>query len=272
MRVSRPQLPAPKNAAATARDKAATAASTAYDDALARKKNPKHMAAALFEKQLQTRRAEASKLAEDEQSAGDVVPQSSHDSFDNAAPAASSWTGGSSTPQAAGAGQAVGEAPALPEGWGAAWDATANAFYYYTSSGHTQWEPPVSAHLDGHGADKGNALDDDPSLPEELRRELKKQARRGGGGGLETLAARAPVVTTGDLWNGEKHQEYTSMAAAFHVPMNVVPPPSGSPDLAAPACLLAASLPPLPPAVLPPARCTPRSLTRALLLVRLLIN
>jgi len=224
MRVSRPQLPAPKNAAATARDKAATAASTAYDDALARKKNPKHMAAALFEKQLQTRRAEASKLAEDEQSAGDVVPQSSHDSFDNAAPAASSWTGGSSASQAAGAGQAVGEAPALPEGWGAAWDATANAFYYYTSSGHTQWEPPVSAHLDGHGADKGNALDDDPSLPEELRRELKKQARRGGGGGLETLAARAPVVTTGDLWNGEKHQEYTSMAAAFHVPMNVVPP------------------------------------------------
>jgi hypothetical protein len=113
----------------------------------------------------------------------------------------------------------------LPQGWGAAWDGSANAYYYYSESGHTQWESPTAAHAGGLGEDAGSALDDDASLPEELRRELKKQAKRGGApGALQKLAASAPVVTAGDLWNGEKHQEYTSMAAAFHVPMNVVSP------------------------------------------------
>ena len=231
------QLPAPKNAAATARDPDTTA-STAYDDALARKKHPKHTAAALFEQQLQTRRAEASKLAERERGAGASGGDESsppHAIFDHTEPSAASWTGGSSSDQAIAAVQAEGDAaglpqgsggpPALPQGWGAAWDASANAYYYYSESGHTQWAPPTAAHAGGHGDDAGSALDDDASLPEELRRELKKQAKRGGvPGALQKLAASAPVVTAGDLWNGEKHQEYTSMAAAFHVPMNVVSP------------------------------------------------
>ena len=64
---------------------------------------------------------------------------------------------------------------------------------------------------------------EDASLPPELRRELKRQAQRGGGQ-VPSFVGSAPVVTQQDFWNGEKHQEYTSMASAFHVPMNVCHP------------------------------------------------
>ena len=129
------------------------------------------------------------------------------------------------------AGQPSAAAEALPDGWGSAWDETAQAYYYYSSAGQTQWEVPsvhgAAGALGQYQATQPPAATptrnawDDPSLPPELRRELKRQAQRGGGGELQSFVGTAPVVTQQDFWNGEKHQEYTSMASAFHVPMNV---------------------------------------------------
>lgn len=178
------------------------------------------MAAALFEKQLQAKREAVSKAKLEEEAArNDADAAAPHASFDQYA----------HTGPAAGPGQPVGQAPALPHGWGAAWDAAANAYYYYNSTGQTQWDPPV-AQGGGAGGHHGSsstvtAADDDSSLPPELRRELKKQAQRGGGS-LQSFTSTAPVVTQEDFWNGEKHKEYTSMSAAYHVPMNVLAPPS----------------------------------------------
>jgi hypothetical protein len=219
------QLPAPKNAAApSARETAPPASSSAYDEALARKKNPKQMAAALFEKQLLAKRQQGATAA-DSDDAGvfqATLVTDSHGVVAEGQAVAESATGQSS---------AAAAEKTLPDGWGAAWDETAQAYYYYSSAGQTQWEvPSVHAVAGGLGqyqatqapaaAPTGNAWDD-PSLPPELRRELKRQAQRGGGGELQSFVGTAPVVTQQDFWNGEKHQEYTSMASAFHVPMNV---------------------------------------------------
>ena len=72
---------------------------------------------------------------------------------------------------------------------------------------------------------------DDVWVPSELRRELKKQAKRGREQ-MPNLAAMAPVITPSDLWQGEKYREYSAMSSAYHVPMHVThtsiqhPPPS----------------------------------------------
>ena len=86
--------------------------------------------------------------------------------------------------------------PVLPEGWSAAWDDSAQAYYYYNAAGRTQWEVPV-LHGGGNQASAGAppSAVDDPSLPEELRRELKKHARRGGGSYPPDLSNCAPVIT-----------------------------------------------------------------------------
>jgi len=192
---------------------------SAYDDALKRKKNPKQMAAAFFEKQVQAKREQAASKAKADEEAGgdDADAAASHGSLDQSGAA----TGHA---EAAAYGQSVGQSPAMPDGWGAAWDTAANAYYYYSSTGQTQWEPPVAqgGGAGGHqgGASTAAAAEDDPSLPLELRRELKKQAQRGGGS-LHSFAE----MSQQDFWNGEKHREYTSMSAAYHVPMNVGAPP-----------------------------------------------
>ena len=226
------QLPAPKNAATSGRETPSATDSSAYDQALARKKNPKQMAAALFEKQMQAKRDQASKsqTGQQDHEKGDdgVMAHCSYANSEGASSASSALPDGANALEpAAYSSEAVGEVAALPDGWGAAWDASANAYYYYNSAGQTQWEAPAGKAGHGNAGDisaEGNGGHDDPSLPEELRRELKKQAKRGGGQ-VASLAACAPVVTQRDFWNGEKHQEYTSMAAAFHVPMAVGTPP-----------------------------------------------
>ena len=220
-------LPAPKNGPAASSREAAPASGSAYDDALARKsKNPKHMAAALFEKQMAAKRAEASQAAEGEAVAvGNTPTGTGCDSNAAAAHSASGAEGGAVQPPDAKQGAGALEAPLLPDGWGAAWDDTAKAYYYYNAAGATQWEPPV-AH--------GRAYDVRPPpacvpstesyeeawMPEELRRELKKEAKRGGSGAACMPTLAAPLVTQSDFWQGEKHREYSAMSSAYHVPMN----------------------------------------------------
>lgn len=180
------------------------------------------MAAALFEKQLLAKRQQGATAADADEA--DVLQ----------AARVSDSHGGVAAEQAVSepaAGQPSAAAEALPDGWGSAWDETAQAYYYYSSAGQTQWEVPsvhgAAGALGQYQATQPPAATptrnawDDPSLPPELRRELKRQAQRGGGGELQSFVGTAPVVTQQDFWNGEKHQEYTSMASAFHVPMNV---------------------------------------------------
>ena len=174
------------------------------------------MAAALFEKQLLAKREQVTKA-----SAGSEELQSSGSQNEHGDSGEQAVTEPATVPSSA-------VEAALPDGWGAVWDEKANAYYYYNTAGHTQWEPPAAHrssgaeyHTDQPGV-SGPAQPawEDASLPPELRRELKRQAQRGGGQ-VPSFVGSAPVVTQQDFWNGEKHQEYTSMASAFHVPMNV---------------------------------------------------
>jgi hypothetical protein len=131
------QLPAPKNTRASAQDTAPAVSASAYDDALARKKNPKQMAAALFEKQLQAKREQASKATVQVDDTGEDAEAQS---FEEEGP----WHGGIAADHVANAANPHDSSQSLPDGWGAAWDEAANAYYYYNSTGHTQWETPSS--------------------------------------------------------------------------------------------------------------------------------
>ena len=81
---------------------------------------------------------------------------------------------------------------------------------------------------------------DDVWVPSELRRELKKQAKRGREQ-MPNLAAMAPVITPSDLWQGEKYREYSAMSSAYHVPMHVthtsIQHPPTCAHLGLPTCL-----------------------------------
>ncbi|EKX53750.1 hypothetical protein GUITHDRAFT_100721 [Guillardia theta CCMP2712] len=180
-------LPAPKNDTSTVRQLVSTKAdSDIFEDlALKKKKKPSHLAAAIFEKRVQDTRENEDKARAAELEAQEEAQQ-----------------------------EELQPVEPLPEGWAAAWDEASGAFYYYHTSGVTQWEHP------SHPSEDAGAS---AHLPEELQRELKMQAKRAMAKGEEVVPQEiAPVaVTVADMMAGEKHGQYISYAAAYHTPMKV---------------------------------------------------
>mmetsp|Transcript_34499 Transcript_34499/g.53861 ORF Transcript_34499/g.53861 Transcript_34499/m.53861 type:complete len:287 (+) Transcript_34499:178-1038(+) len=211
------QLPAPKQQSLGGKKELSTSGAEekdAYAEALAKKKakNPAHMASALFEMQLQASRQKKQEEAE----------TFAQEGADDVAEAANSEATASANEGQVEVEQADAHV-ALPEGWGAAWDESAQAYYYYnTALNVTQWEYPAAAASAAAPVQEHSGID--PNLPDELRRELEKEAKRSAAKGkqvamhdLNQLGAKA--VTEDQFWHGEKYKDSTSASAAYHVPM-----------------------------------------------------
>jgi len=233
-------LPAPKNTFGQAKDtvSATTTNDNAYEEALKKKKqNPARLANSLFDKQLQQKRQEEQKKHEAERASredtGDHVADSGEgDSQNEPSVTAPHDTGASSVTDAypdttaSYQGEPAQQQLHLPDGWGAQWDEAAQAYYYYNGQGQTQWEAPAGSYMGPPAAAAGAGAPED-DMPEELKRELKKQKRSAAMRGEPIpseipayVAASAKTIAQAQLFEGEKHRDYHSAAAAYHTPMS----------------------------------------------------